>query len=708
MAVKTAQTRSRAFKACQRCNQKKIKCDAAQTGLPCTRCRVDGAEDCAFISSRRGTYRRRLSHPPTRPNLGEATGTGSLSSDPEVDVGTPCEEPGRSNPLAMRFENFLKQGARDADEGLLGKYGLVLLGDSSPLTFALKELQPENRDRPEVSSSKDTQDSRMSSSATLSVPNVDDHSVSAPTPVGGNSSLTKRSAHPSHLSAADLAYLQAKGALSPPKPECLNALIEAFIDKFYPLCSIVDKVQFLKQHESRTLPWILLQATCLIGTAYCDPVVLKKAGFKSRSAARRCFYDKAKVLYDVGYEPNSVVLLQAIVMMTFWGPDMKSYWNPCSWVGVAVTIAESLGIHRSTGLVTSLQDKVLLRRLWWMIAVRDVYCGTLLGRPFRVNMSHADAQMLSSADFDLGESTRNNECELSALYQVQLARLSLILRRIVNARFNIGLDSTTPQLLHDLLCQWRSELPPTISWPDQGGSTSIFAECLKILYHHHLILIYLPRGESTGLAGLPDDHSATTPTSEVADGAAQTIASTALHLMTRSIVHSLPQEVFPAFFVAGIVFFRLIRSSSQPLVAQLGHSALDNCQIVLNEVRDCWDPAFWGLRIFEFLLAGLKKSSNLSAPTRDNTTSSTHAEIEQAGRSMDGVLKDGVVNTDVPDSFSWHNSFEMGSAIHSLRNAAQADITLTTQLHDHFLDQDDYFMTSAFTDQGDIFDLSQF
>lgn len=705
--------RKRAFKACQRCNSRKVKCDAARIGLPCTRCRVEGIEGCAFINSRRGTYdrwRSKSNGPAPDPALGQSTsglpfqespsaqGRSSSSAPLESDTATSISvipspaprlnntqseriekpEVARNNSLAQMFENFLKQQGRDA-EGLVGKHGFVLLGDSSPLTFALKEVLPEKRDgvRPERRTMDDSE----------------------------ATSSRQQSAHPSHLSVADIAYLQAKGAFNAPSPECLRALIDAFIGSFYPLYSIVNKAELLDQHQSGTIPWILLHAACLIGAAYCDLTVLKSAGFKTRQSARRFFYDKSKVLYDVGYETNSVVLLQAIIILTFWGPDMKSYWNPCSWVGVAVTIAESLGIHRSTAFAPTHQDKGLLRRIWWAIAVRDAYCGALLGRPFRVNMGHCDTAMLTIEDFSLdpGQTDFTAESRLSILYQIQLGKLSLILRHITNARFSPGFSST-PQSLHEMLDRWRSELPPDINWSDSGPSTSMFAESLKILFHHHMIFIYLARGDSLSVdtSLCLDSDSATC---EIAESAAQTISSTALTLMTKSMVHSMPQEVFPAFFVAGIVFFRLIRRSS-PLIAQLGQAALDNCQIILNEVRDCWDPAFWGLRIFEFLQAGLKRTATTTSTSGTIVASTGQPSTDET---TDNHRTENIIST--PEYYALQNTFEMGPAIHNFQTAAQQkqlDMSLQTQLYDRFLDPDNYFMmpTSLGTSEY-TFDTSQ-
>ncbi|KIX06565.1 uncharacterized protein Z518_04541 [Rhinocladiella mackenziei CBS 650.93] len=771
-AAHTTRKRKRAFKACQRCNSRKVKCDAAQTGVPCSRCRVDGAQRCEFINSRRGKYDRRRSKSKTMPVnvspsvIGRDPGTAQhradhhavsettpspISPEPNTAAGhtslgtspaqgintrslTVVEEPGpsRSNSLALMFENFLKQQGRDS-ECLVGKYGLVLMGDSSPLTFALKELQPEKRAKPTAPY---------------------DGSVASPEIREQERSPRhhRSTSHPSHLATADIAYLKAKGAFTTPTPECLNALIETFIEKFYPLYSIVNKSEFLKQYQSGSLPWILLQAACLIGATYCEIGVIKTGGFKTRQSARRFFYDKAKVLYDVGYETNSVVLLQAIIILTFWGPDMKSYWNPCSWVGVAVTIAESLALHRSTGFSMSHhRNQGLLRRIWWTIAVRDAYCGTLLGRPFRVNMGHCDADMLTVDDFDGDDespgsqpSSQNDPRHLSTLYQIALAKLSLILRQIINVRFNVGF-SATPQSLHEMLRCWRAELPSAINWPDHGSpSTSIFSESLKILFHHHLIFVYLSRREAVQsnaiFNGDDGDYNyidSDPETSEIAESAAQTIASTSVHLMTKSLVRSLPQEVFLAFFVAGIVFFRFMkRSQSQPhkqLIARLGQAALDHCRIVLNEVGNCWEPAFWGMRIFDFLLAGIRKSGaaesneasssaaeqhqQMSAVSTGSTAADTTPSATTGPGTDTNAMYDNMMNP--PDCFALQNTFEMGPAIHDLCNAAQQrqlDMNLTTQLYDRFQDPKNYFMMPTAMSFGtpnsggggyDHFDMSQ-
>src|SRR6202000_3234537 len=106
-------------------------------------------------------------------------------------------------------------------------------------------------------------------------------------------------------------------------------------------------------------------------------------------------------LFDTGYEMNKITILQSVLLMTMWGGGPNNYWNCWSYISTGVTIAEALGIHRSmAGANMSPQDRSLLKRLWWILVVRDASCGALVGRPFRINLNHSDMEMLTTEDFE--------------------------------------------------------------------------------------------------------------------------------------------------------------------------------------------------------------------------------------------------------------------------------------------------------------------
>src|SRR5690242_19918931 len=74
-------TRFRAAKACRQCHQRRVKCDALEKGIPCTRCQQRGDSDCELITSRRGTY------PRDRMRTQETTRVNSASNEANMFKG---------------------------------------------------------------------------------------------------------------------------------------------------------------------------------------------------------------------------------------------------------------------------------------------------------------------------------------------------------------------------------------------------------------------------------------------------------------------------------------------------------------------------------------------------------------------------------------------------------------------------------------------
>lgn len=285
-------------------------------------------------------------------------------------------------------------------------------------------------------------------------------------------------------------------------------------------------------------------------------------------------------------------------MLSFLGPQMNSVYNACSWLDFGFTIAESMGIHRSVSShgVNS-KDRGRVKRLWWTLAVRDAYCAALLGRPFRINIPQCDVSMLDIEDF---ASELTNDNRDSALYQIQVAQLSIIARAIIQRRFHSSDAFTDLTDLQEDLRTWRSRIPPQLSSLAPKYSKNVYAVSLELLYQQHIILLHFDRAYGPASPSMPrraDDSS-----TRMATTAAQAIASSASSLVTNHMVCRLPHEVFMGFFISGIAYYRQIHSADS-LVAQVARASLDNCRMLLHEARDAWDPAHWSIRIFDFLLS---------------------------------------------------------------------------------------------------------
>ncbi|KAL3428969.1 fungal-specific transcription factor domain-containing protein [Aspergillus tetrazonus] len=635
--LKAEKPRIRAAKACRRCSQRKIKCDAVQNGLPCSRCRMDNTDDCMLILSRRGTYDRnaardlRLKHrvsanpaPPRSQQARANVDTAATTSCNEAGNAQPPPEPpidlllnaslspvhsetspvsvaasstgstGRS--ISAMFEDFLNWRDKNGDERL----GLILLGEPSPLTFALEEL-PHG-----LHSQLHDATSQIRNSTNLEV--------------------IQKDIHPAHLDAADIAYLETKGVFTPPSDKTLDDLFDAYLTHFHPLYSIVNKLELAKVHRERKLPWILLHAVCFIGATFCEPYIIHSARFSSRIDARRHFYQKAKLLFDTSYETSKIILLQVAIMLSFWGPQMQSYWNPASWIGFGVTFAVSLGLHRSSPSSNAPGgDTGLLRRLWWTLVVRDTYCAVLLGRAFRIDLPHADTDMLTPDDFVY-------ESRDQGFYQIQIARLSRIIRGIAHCRFGGHDHRLNRETVHAQIDRWRSNLDASLrDWPSTSPPPLMCTTALEILYYYSLVLLHIdkpgPHAQHEAFFQqdqLGPDIELRPARKALVESTSRNIASKAISLITKTRLFHLPHELFPGFFVAGIVLYRQTHHEDQ-MVAQMAHASLDNCRMVLNDASEFWEPGRWALEIFDFLSSS-REGENAQGVTKHLLPPVMHAE----------------------------------------------------------------------------------
>lgn len=471
------------------------------------------------------------------------------------------------------FDHFLNN-RKDGRE-FVDKCSITYLGESFPLAIVLDEFNDGGRPRL--------------------------HHPGPPFPGHPKRVNVPNEYQPVHILPEDLDFLRIKGVFQFPEPSCLETFMTVFLDRVYPMYPIVNRLEFIQQREQGQVPLILLHSICFIAVTFCPLPVLSQCGFLSRREARLFYYKKVKALFDSGYEINKIVILQSAILMSFWGGGPNNYWNFYSWISTAVTIAEAMGLHRSTA-TTYMQphDKSLLRRLWWTLVVRDSACSALVGRPFRIELDQSDTEMLTIEDF-AHDATSSDFLEapdhqIYALYQVQIAKLSLILRDIVISRYHPGRPSVPAGELHAKLNLWRSRLPVILVWDDDFADyLNPFSMTLSVQYNHHLILTYLGHNPKAGSCDEDDKQS-----NEIAISAAQHISTIACTAVTKSSILLMPHELFHGIFLAQAVFYTIIKSSNK-LLSQLGRSALTNCQMVLHESRECWDPSPWIMQLFDNL-----------------------------------------------------------------------------------------------------------
>lgn len=105
---------------------------------------------------------------------------------------------------------------------------------------------------------------------------------------------------PQRMTSVDIDYLFAKGALSLPDTPVRNALLRGYVEYVHPYMPLVEIHELLKTindgtGESGKISLLLFQAIMFAGTAFVDMEYLRAAGYSNRKAARKAFFQKARV-----------------------------------------------------------------------------------------------------------------------------------------------------------------------------------------------------------------------------------------------------------------------------------------------------------------------------------------------------------------------------------------------------------------------------
>jgi hypothetical protein len=247
-------------------------------------------------------------------------------------------------------------------------------------------------------------------------------------------------AHNSRFQQKERELLEWKGAFDLPEKSVHERLLDVYFHTFHPNFPIFNRGDFFRRLQEKSLSLLVLQAVYFLSATHCDMRLISDAGFSSRQEARLTFYKRAKALFDADYEADAIANMQALFLISFWwggALDQKDTWH---WLGAAISLAQSKGLHRSTkGSDLSAADQRLWKCIWWSIYVRDRHAASALGRPMRIHDDECDVEMLEESDFDDDvDSVKISGIETRelALYVIHMTRLSILRKFSCNAGFS--------------------------------------------------------------------------------------------------------------------------------------------------------------------------------------------------------------------------------------------------------------------------------
>lgn len=203
----------------------------------------------------------------------------------------------------------------------------------------------------------------------------------------------------------DLNYLQRIGAFTLPETGLRNELLRCYVQYVHPnlpLLELQDLLCAVHNNESTdTVSLLLFQAVMFAGTGFIDMRYLVAQGYDTRKAARRAYFQKCKALFDFDYELDRSIIVQAVLLMTYWyeaPDDPKDIWH---WLGIAISTARTIGMNCDTSKSNmDAKTRNLWKRVWWCCYMRDRLISLGMRRPLRISEDESDLPMLALDDFE--------------------------------------------------------------------------------------------------------------------------------------------------------------------------------------------------------------------------------------------------------------------------------------------------------------------
>ncbi|RFU26064.1 hypothetical protein B7463_g10281, partial [Scytalidium lignicola] len=204
-----------------------------------------------------------------------------------------------------------------------------------------------------------------------------------------------------NLDSEDMDYLRAKGAFDLPPRQLQEDMVYAFFEHVSPVMPVINRTAFLREFQANEISSrLLLFAIFTAGCKACqNPLLMDQYGTKLGSGHR--FYKITKALLDTGYEQSKLVQIQALLLITWWwdkkddgGKNMRG----CAMN--AINIAQSIGMSRWAHYP---KDDPILRgvwkRVWWGCIIRDSNVSMAHGLPTMLTLDNYDAHPLTPEDF---------------------------------------------------------------------------------------------------------------------------------------------------------------------------------------------------------------------------------------------------------------------------------------------------------------------
>ncbi|THZ08078.1 hypothetical protein D6C93_00694 [Aureobasidium pullulans] len=616
----------RASKACQSCRARKVRCNVVEQS-PCTNCRLDEVECIVSESKRKKKWTK-------ADEEGHAAGGCSPS------LSTSIQQP------SLSFHDSP------------GHLPHSLYQDLDPQTFDPARRQSLARS---ISIPHDPSDS-------ISLSGVDPNSLfglQTHTPPPHQALPAFIRTFPSTFGPEDLSYLAKKGALTIPPPGLRAALLRCFVENIHPYMPLLDIHELINTVDNNdansAISLLLFQAIMFAGVASVDMAYLHTAGYTNRRAARRDFFQKTRLLYDFDYEADRISLIQSLLLMTFWYETPDDQKDSHHWMGIAVSLSHTIGLHRNPERSSMIpKQRRLWKRIWWATYMRDRLIALGMRRPTRIKNEDFDVPMLTIDDFEFASLSSQSSCippsckimqdtsmqkEL-AIMCIEKAKLCICISHVLSTQYSVlhnnhgvqsheGTTRTTMMLVarkddpekcsvkacDEELKQWKASIAPEAKYKPSSlfdltagkGTVALHRSLLHMIYLATLSALHRPQVLPSTAAPSRKMASEVLDTSRrTVRFAANRLTAVAHNLNELDLIRCLPTSGITVLLPAIIIHLLDIKAPDET-TRRASLQGFCQCMQILNKLRDIYAAADYSTA---FLEAAIRKAEITLPPPK--------------------------------------------------------------------------------------------
>ncbi|CAH0033153.1 unnamed protein product [Clonostachys rhizophaga] len=309
---------------------------------------------------------------------------------------------------------------------------------------------------------------------------------------------------PRMITEDERTMLDHSGAFILPDAEIANGFIRAFFDRVHPTIPIIDQANFRQSYlrpfsaDGNGPPLLLIQAVLLSGSTVWQHPRLK---LPAEEISKRLFARAHALVYH-RFEQDRFTLIIAHLLFSTYTCDSCDDTVQNMWLslGIAVRIAQGLGLHRDLGAARAdRQHRLQWKKTWWTLFLHDTLCAFEWGRPRAIHLADTDVDEICEADFDPPE-LGALPCREHVDFFISAIHLCYIIsdwlddlrpggpqthRRI--RRREDGIHQARAELQ-----KWYDGLPPTMTASSRGSSShySLWSGMLNITYCAAVVRFY--------------------------------------------------------------------------------------------------------------------------------------------------------------------------------------------------------------------------